>query len=185
MKYIGKLLTAPPAYEDDFYEKAVVFVYEFTRGTSFGIAVNKPTDRTVADLCEHYGITYNGREMLYIGGPINPGALIMIHSSDWSCSNTLRVPNTSWRISSDASMLKRIAAGDAPRQWKLCLGMCKWSLGQLQKEVEGLPPYTKKNSWLTGVAHAKLIFHKKPDKIWRLSISTCAEEFVRNTFKIK
>ena len=29
MKYIGKLLTAPPAYEDEFFEKAVVFVYEF------------------------------------------------------------------------------------------------------------------------------------------------------------
>ena len=180
---IGTLLVAPPAQDDDFWAKSVIFLYEENPSNTIGLIVNKPSDRTLKELAEHHNIEYSGEELLYIGGPVNPNALVMLHTDDWACSNTMQVSDT-FRISSDKSMLKRICAGDRPRRWKMFLGMSAWTSTQLEGELSGTPPWSKKKAWLTAPANEQIVFGKHADSAWKRGIDLAATQAVQNFFTI-
>lgn len=181
---IGTLLVAPPAQEEDFWAKSVVFIYEENQKSIVGLVLNKPTDRTLQELAEHHGLEYDGDEPLYHGGPINPSALVMLHTDDWACSNTMQI-GEDFRVSSDKTMLKRICSGDQPRKWRLFLGMSGWTPDQLKSEILGIPPYSKKRAWLTApTADETILFGKNPDTVWKKSIDLAAASMVQNYFTI-
>ena len=184
ISHVGHMLVAPPANTDKFFEEAVILLYEESNGSTFGLTVNKQSDRTVTELCEYYGLVYEGDDLVYIGGPVNPTALIMIHSNDWRCSNTLMV-NKKFGISSDANMLRRLVSGDRPAYWKLCLGMCKWTPEQLEREINGIAPWKESNAWLTGNPISSIIFHPDDTKCWHTAVATCGDDMGKQYFSIK
>lgn len=183
MDYVGKLLVAPPSQEDEFWSQSVVFIYEESGGAHIGLALNKPSDRTVKELAEHHDLEYDGDEVINIGGPVNPSALVMLHTDDWTCTNTMQIKG-GLRISSDRTMLKRICNGDTPKKWKFFLGMCGWSPGQLEKEARGLSPYPKKNAWLVAPALNDVVFEQHTEKMWKTAISLAVHEATESFFTI-
>ena len=180
---IGTLLVAPPAQEDEFWYKTVVFIYEQNKNSTIGLVLNKPSDRSVQELAEHHGFNYNGSDLLYIGGPVNPNALVMLHTEDWACSNTMQI-GSDFRVSSDKTMLERLCKGDTPRKWRLFLGMSGWGPHQLEGEIAGVPPWTKKKAWLTAPASESIMFGNEPTKVWKKAIDLAAETAVQNYFTI-
>lgn len=168
MNYQGCLLIAPPGQEDKFWSKSVIFLYEQTKYSTVGVILNKQSNRTVSELAEHYDYVYDSDEPIFIGGPDNHNALIMLHSADWACPNTMQIGTV--RISSDYSIIKRLANGDRPSKWKLFMGMSTWDNGQLDAEIKGLPPYSKKTSWLLAPMSKPLLFENNSNKVWRKSI---------------
>jgi len=180
---IGQLLVAPPAQTDDYWAQSVVFLYEETAKASVGIILNKRSDRTFRELAEHHDLDYDGDELLYIGGPVNPSALVMLHTDDWSCTNTMHVTGN-LRLSSDRTMLKRLCEGDRPAKWRLFLGMSAWTPEQLAGEISGIAPWNKKTAWLTAPSETKLIFDAKPERIWKKSIDLAAAQMVGSFFNI-
>lgn len=183
MDYTGKILVAPPLNDDEFFEKSVVFIYDQNSRSTTGVITNKPSNKTLKELCHFNDLKYSGREKIYIGGPVNPSALIMLHTTDWTCSNTIEI-HDNWRVSSDQSMLPRLAAGDKPKFWRLFLGMCGWTAGQLEGEITGNPPWSRSSSWLVGSPTTDLLFFKHPDKVWSMAISSCGQEMVDSFFSI-
>lgn len=182
MNYVGQLLVAPPCQDDDFWENSVIFIYEDAANT-IGLTLNKLSDRSVEDLSEYHKLTYLGNDMVHLGGLMNTNALIMIHTDDWSCTNTMYV-NNGIRISSDHTMLSRICSGDKPRKWRLFLGMCIWSHGQLNNEIDGTPPYSKKKSWLLASPSEDIIFEKHPKKMWNKALEIAIQEATNSFFLI-
>lgn len=183
MNYTGKLLVAPPFNRDDFFEKSVIYIYDQSLEGTTGVIANKPSNRTLKELCQFNNIKYSGRERIFIGGPINPSALIMLHSDDWACTNTIKIEDP-WRISSDESMLERIAKGDRPEHWRLFLGMCGWTPGQLEGEISGVPPWARSHSWLITSPTPETLFHRNSEKAWKLSIENCSQEMIDSFFSI-
>lgn len=180
---IGTLLVAPPAQEDEFWSKTVVFIYEKNKNSTIGLVLNKPSDRSVRELAEHHGFNYKGSEMLHIGGPVNPNALVMLHTDDWACTNTMQI-GSDYRVSSDKTMLERLCSGDTPRKWRLFLGMSGWGPHQLEGEIAGVPPWSKKTAWLTAPASESIMFGNDPSRVWKKSIDLVAETAVQNYFTI-
>lgn len=183
MTYLGRLLVAPPSQDDEFWSNSVVYVYEETNGSTLGIALNKPSERTVAELAEHHNLEFDGNDQIYLGGPLNPAALLMLHTDDWACTNTMQVDN-GLRISSDRSMLSRLCKGDTPKKWKLFMGMSGWTNSQLAAEVKGTPPYSKKKSWLVTTANKKVMFEEDPDKMWNQALEQAVQEATESYFTI-
>lgn len=181
--YVGKLLISPPTNKETFFEKSLVLIYDQTPKTTTGVIVNKPSNRTLQELCEFNDIEYRGKERIFIGGPVNPSALLMLHSRDWACTNTIEIGNH-WRVSSDHSMLTRIAKGDRPRYWRLCLGMCGWSPGQLEGEILGAPPWSRSKSWLVSNPTTEILFHRSSSKVWTKAIENCGQEMIDSFFTI-
>lgn len=180
---IGNLIVAPPAQEDEFWAKSVIFIYQETATSVVGLVVNKPSDRTLSDLAEHHNISYSGNEVLYIGGPVNPSALVMLHTDDWVCSNTMQICD-GYRVSSDKSMLKRVCSGDTPRKWKLFLGMSGWIPQQLAGEMMGNSPWSKKTAWLTAKSSEQVVFGKDANSTWKKGIDAAASGMVQSYFTI-
>ena len=180
---VGDLLIAPPAQDHDFWSRTVVFIYEKNKTGTVGLVVNKPSDKTVAELAEHHGLEYPGDEVLYQGGPVNPSALVMLHTDDWHCTNTMKVSN-GILVSSDKTMLSRLCEGDRPRRWRLFLGMSAWTAGQLEGELSGVPPWNKKTSWVIAQATEDVLFGKNPDRVWKKGIDLAANHMIQNYFNI-
>lgn len=183
MELVGKVLAAPPANQDEFFQQSVIYVYDQTHEGTVGLCLNRPSDRTIQELAEHHGLRYNGKEPLYVGGPVNPHALVMLHSPDWYCSNTMEV-NGSFRVSSDKSMLARICQGDCPKYWRFFLGMSGWKTGQLEGEIRGEKPWSRAHSWLIGPASEKILFNKDHTKVWDLALKSSGREMIDTFFSI-
>ena len=181
---VGQLLIAPPAQTDDYWGKSVILMYEQTPQTTLGLILNKQSNSSFKDLAEHHGHTYNGDEMIFVGGPVNPSALVMLHTDDWSCTNTMYIPGTKLRISSDRTMLKRLCAGDRPALWKVFLGMSAWTQSQLEGEMSGQHPWSKKTAWLTAPSNTSIVFDTKSERMWKRSIDSAAHSMVESYFSI-
>lgn len=180
---IGSLLVAPPAQKDEYWEESVIFIYERTPASVVGLILNKPSERYVAELATHHGHQYQGSEPLHMGGPVNPSSLIMLHTDDWSSRNTMHIAENIM-ISSDRNMIERLSEGDMPRKWKLFLGMSVWAPMQLDGELKGNPPWSKKKSWVIAPANESILFGKDCQKIWKKSIELAAKDMVENYFSI-
>lgn len=183
MNMVGKVLVAPPAQDDNFWSRSVIYIYEQNLNSISGLILNKSSDRTVSQLAEHHDLGYNGDDLIYIGGPVNPSYLIMLHSDEWTSNNTIHVLKEI-SISSDHNMLKRISDGDRPERWKMFLGMSGWSPNQLEGEISGHHPWNKKKSWLVAEPNMDIIFEKNPDKMWKKAIDLAVQEITESYFAI-
>lgn len=181
MDYVGHLLVAPPCQDDEFWEHSVIFIYENT-ATTVGVILNKKSDRTVSELAEYHNLSYPRSDKLNVGGPMNQSSIVMLHTDEWSCTNTMHV-NNGIRVSSDNTMISRICNDDTPDRWKLFLGMCIWNKGQLNSEVNGNPPFSKKKAWLIAPATHDIIFEKHPQKMWNKALES-AVQYATDSFFI-
>jgi putative transcriptional regulator len=182
MSYLGQLLVANPCQDDEFLEHSVIFIYEDSTNT-VGVALNKSSERTLGELADYHGLDFEGSDILNIGGQKNPTALIMLHTDEWACTNTMYIAN-GISISSDHTMLERLCSGDTPRKWKLLLGMCIWPHGQLEKEIEGIKPYSKKKAWLVAPSNEHIIFENHPQKMWNIALELAVSHASESFFKI-
>ena len=79
----GSLLVADPVRCHPFDENAVVLVTESTREKLAGIRLNLPDDRPFEQIVRPEFIDMFPERNIFLGGPVNPGALVMFHSNEW------------------------------------------------------------------------------------------------------
>ena len=124
------------------------------------------------------GISLDVPGFIYIGGPVNPKNLTVLHSSEWSCGNTLRV-NSEFSLSSSNDMITRISHGDRPEYYRIFMGLSGWAPGQLVSEISGVPPWTHENSWLTLKSSKDLVFGSDHTEQWCEAIDQCGLQFAQ------
>ena len=180
MNLVGNLLIAPPADKGNFWHKTVVMVTEHHKGGSVGIVLNKRSDLSIKEFGNQLGFDINIPGFVYIGGPINNKNLSLLHSSEWSSKNTMRVSDN-FSLSSDDDILPRIANGDCPIYWRIFLGMCGWSNGQLLGEIKGTPPRSYNQSWCLASSNFDLVFGSDNKDQWCNAIDQSGLEFAKNT----
>ncbi|NBR61961.1 MAG: hypothetical protein EBT86_10025 [Actinobacteria bacterium] len=181
MNFTGKLLVAPPKVNTGFWFKSVIFITEDHINGSMGLLLNKRSSVLVRDFTEQVGQPMNIPGYIYVGGPVNIKALTMLHTNEWSCLNTMRI-NDTFSLSSSDDLLQRLNDGDAPKYFRLFLGLCGWSPSQLQEEYEGVPPRDKNNSWLLASADIDLVFNHDLKDQWLQGLEKSGSEFVQSMF---
>ncbi len=181
MSLVGKILTAPPNIKGNFWSKTVIFLTEDHDRGSVGFVLNKPTRMTIKEFSLQHGIESDVPGMLHVGGPVNVNALTVLHSSDWECSNTMRVTDE-FSISSSGDLLLKFALGDRPKYYRMFAGLCAWSPNQLLSEIKGIPPYNQNLSWLTSSSSIKTVFGLDEKEQWTSSIEKCSIEFAQSIF---
>ena len=113
MSLAGKLLTAPPNIKGNFWSKTVIFVTEDHDRGSVGFVLNKPTKMSIKEFSAQHGVDSDVPGVLHVGGPVNVNALTVLHSSEWTCNNTMKVTDD-FSISSSGDLLLKFALGDQP-----------------------------------------------------------------------
>lgn len=138
----GSLLVADPTRAHPFDENAVILITESDQKKTAGIRLNLPDDRPFEEIVRPEYIHSFPNKHVFLGGPVNPGALVMFHSNEWFSRNTMPL-NAQWSISSDEFMLEKIAMGNAPSYFKMCLGFTVVSTLQVQQSIISKTP-----SWI-------------------------------------
>lgn len=175
----GKLLIAPPAVKGNFWSKTVIFVTEDHDRGSIGFVLNRPSKMPIAEFSQQNGIESDVDGYIHIGGPVSVNAITMLHSSEWECTNTLKI-NDDFSLSSSPDLLKRIANDDTPHRWRLFAGLCAWSPNQLENEYKGVNGYNHDYSWLIASGNYQNVFEISLKDQWTTAIEQSGMEFVQN-----
>lgn len=175
---VGNLIIAPPSVRGNFFQKTVIFLTENHATGTVGVVLNKPSQVNLKEFARQNNVMLDIPGVVYIGGPVNVKALTMLHSSEWACSNTLRI-NDEFSFSSSPEILTNLAMGNMPKQWRIFVGLCGWARGQLQNEIDGVPPYNKNQSWLTATSDSDIVFDKTGQDQWTEAIERSGSEFTQ------
>ena len=179
MDLTGKLIIAPPSVKGNFWYKTSILVTEHHSNGSLGLVLNKRSQMTIPEFANQVGFQLDQAGYVYLGGPVNVKALTMLHSTDWHCSNTMRVTND-LAISSAEDLLPKLAMGDTPSQWRLFLGLCGWAPGQLEQELKGQHPFKHENSWLIANPDTGLVFDTDLKEQWTQCVERSGQEFAQS-----
>jgi|TARA_A100001388_G_scaffold176448_1_gene132038 putative transcriptional regulator len=173
----GKLLVAKPhVMRDPFFQKSVVYIYEQQGEVVLGLILNKPTNMTTTDVNKLRGTINSGAVApLYRGGPVSEQSLLMIHTDDWSSTNTLDAKN-GLLVSSDELMLEKLAMENLPKCWRLMSGMSTWVIPQLQTEI-----YRHK-AWLVIDPNKQIFFDTDGEEQWKASIDLASHRMMETFF---
>ena len=157
--WIGKILVATPkmGYDSEF-SNSVILLYEESAEHVAGLMLNKPGTIKTKKIFEVKGfkdIAMN--DPVYSGGPVNRDSIIILHTDDWNCGNTLELKN-GFNLTSDQQMMKKFALEDKPKFFRFFNGLSLWSPGQLEGEINS-------KCWLVGdLTDPDLILKTPPRK---------------------
>jgi len=184
MSRIGQLLIAHPNLpKNNWFHQTVIYIYEDNnRIGTLGLCLNVPTTASVKALMNSKGILHpEGISQVYKGGPVNESAIILLHSDEWASANTTPA-GPSYSLSSDDHMMQRLAEGDQPAYWRLFVGLCGWTAGQLDMEMRGTFPYSPENSWLTCTANDEILFQPDPIKQYETALEMSSNQMFDRFF---
>lgn len=158
----GHFLIAGSRLRDPNFFKTAVLVVEHGPDGAMGLVVNRPSSVTVAHaLTGHLELPKN-TDLVYVGGPVEPAALFVIHDSpDLDPEEAPVVPGI--YMGSSARVFEDIVGGcDDPKRalkYRVYCGCAGWGPGQLDGELE-------RGDWLTLPADPEYVFHENPYSVW-------------------
>ena len=183
-KKVGSILVAHPNMNPkNSFAQTVIYLYEDnSKMGTIGLVVNKPSRYTINDLCVQMKIgTYPYDHKVYRGGPLAERNLLLLHTDEWSSTNTIPIGD-GYAITSDTLMLEKLMQGNHPTWFRLCSGISSWAPGQLDMELKGQYPYTAENSWLTGKATDAVLFGESGEKQWQEALDLCSAQMIDKFF---
>ena len=157
-KYLkGQLLLDGGQLRGSFFHRSVVLICQHDAEGAFGLVLtrssgNKVGDALVADLPEQLK-----EQPLYLGGPVQSGALSFLHSDSFVPDASV-MPNLDLGHSLD-TLIDIGESFSTTKKIKLFAGYAGWSPGQLEEEM-------KRKAWLTHPASLELVFDVKPEQLW-------------------
>lgn len=178
----GHILAMPPAGSDpdSVFTRSVVLIVSHKKEGAWGLIVNKRNPRISLDIVmQSAGIEYPHAESTYVGGPVEPQRVYIVHTLDWRSQSTVAV-TPEIGITGDMSVLAAISQGEGPKLYRACIGISGWAPGQLDGEYKGLPPWNAKRSWLDAPATIDAVFNSNGDEQWEQAIDIIATSKVSN-----
>ncbi len=156
------LVSRPPLVEPPFRHTVVLLFQHEAKVGSMGIVVNRCSSMRVADLVDKIeGL--NGREdKLWIGGPVQPNAVWVLHRrDDVQDSGHLVAPGV--YLGGSPALLRELMqttpANPAPGVFRVVKGYAGWGAGQLAAEI-------RDGAWRVTEADGDVIFGAEADVLW-------------------
>jgi len=164
----GQMLIAMPAMTDPRFAQSVVYLCAHSAEGAMGLVINRPLARPSFDellkQLELSPLPPARRIRLIEGGPVDHGRGFVLHSTDWTSDDSLKVTGTV-ALTSSLDVLKAIAEGGGPKEGFLALGYAGWGPGQLDSEMQ-------QNAWLSVPAVDTLVFDPDDETKWRRALAT-------------
>jgi putative transcriptional regulator len=154
----GKLLLDSGQLGGSFFQRTVILVCKHDTEGAFGLVLNRSVGKTVGDLIIANLPKPLKAAPLYLGGPVQPGALSYLHTDSFIPEAEV-LPNLALGHSLD-ELLEMGEAFSATKKVRMFAGYSGWSPGQLEGEM-------KRKSWLTFPASLELVFETPPEQLWQ------------------
>jgi putative transcriptional regulator len=168
----GDFLIACKGLRDPNFFKTVVLMVEDGPQGSMGLIVNRPSSFLVAHaLSEHFKIPET-KDLVYVGGPVEPTALFILHTfPDLEDESSKVIPGIFVGSSADsfATIVNNAVEGGNDSQFRIFSGCAGWAPGQLDSEI-------KRGDWCRQPATTELILHEDPYAVWDVLLEQVHED---------
>lgn len=151
----GQLLIAGPGLSDPNFWRTVVLIVEHSDDGALGLVLNRPSETTVGEAVSELEPVLDVDDPLYIGGPVQPSALIVLAEFDDTESAALIAFE-------DVGVLGGgVDEGTTPgvRRGRAFVGHAGWGAGQLEAELE-------RGDWILEPAQREDAFAETPLELW-------------------
>ena len=153
----GIFLVASPALRDPNFRHSVILVTQMADGSSVGFIVNRPGERSLAQILPDNTVLKRFTEPLYLGGPVEAAGLFAVFRARANPPGGLRVLGDVYFALEPAVVEKLLHA--PPQRVRFFNGYAGWARGQLAAEVES-------GGWYVLNADADAVFRKNTDTLW-------------------
>jgi putative transcriptional regulator len=151
----GQLLIAGPGLLDPNFWRTVVLIVEHSDDGALGLVLNRPSETTVGEAVAELEDLLDLDDPLYIGGPVQPSALIVLGEFEDAGDAALIAFD-------DVGVLANGVQDDPPpglKRGRAFVGHAGWGPGQLESELE-------RDDWITEPAHVEDAFSGEPGDLW-------------------
>jgi putative transcriptional regulator len=152
----GQLLIAAPGLLDPNFWRTVVLVVEHSDEGALGLVLNRPSETIVGEASAELGALVEADELLFIGGPVQPSAVIVLAQFEDPNEAALTAFDDVGVVRT-GSPLEDVAAG--VRQARAFAGHAGWGAGQLDAELE-------RDDWILETAQLDDAFSDEPRDLW-------------------
>jgi putative transcriptional regulator len=152
----GKLLLASPTLADPNFARTVVLVAEHTEEGAMGLVLNRPAEATIADAAPELEELVDGEEPLYVGGPVQPTAVIVLGAFTKPTAAGLLISDDVGFLSAQADFAESL---EATHRLRVFAGHAGWGPGQLDEELE-------RDDWIVETPRPEELFSADPEELW-------------------
>jgi putative transcriptional regulator len=153
----GQLLIAGPTLLDPNFWRTVVLVIEHTEEGALGLVLNRPSETTVGDAVGELDELLDRDDLLFIGGPVQPSAVIVLARFEDPTDAALMAFDDVGVLGTSASIEE---LGSGVRRARAFVGHSGWGPGQLDAELE-------RDDWILEPATAQDAFSTDPAELWQ------------------
>ena len=161
----GSLLIAHPNLLDPNFRRSVLFISTHdTEDGSFGLTLNRPAHRTVAELLPERDLGPLSRIPVFLGGPVSRDQLIFAEfrwhpeTTRMECRHHLVIEEAQKVLNDEWSTVRAF------------VGYAGWSKGQLEGELA-------QKAWLVQKPDLDILEPEKCPTLWRDLTSTFGPQF--------
>ena len=152
----GQLLIASPGLLDPNFARTVVLVTEHTEEGAMGLVLDRPSEVLVCDAVPHLGVLVEEDALVYVGGPVQPEAVIALAEFDDTSRAAAVVLADVGFVRADVDP-DELAAG--VRRTRIFAGYAGWGEGQLELELA-------ESAWIVEPAEPGDLFASEPSGLW-------------------
>ena len=154
---LGHLLVAGPTLLDPNFRRTVVLVGEHGPDGAMGVVLDRPSLVTVAEAVPPLASLVRGDELVHVGGPVEPQAVVVLaRFAEPHRAARLVVGDVGFLPAEldDAEGLGELL------DTRVYAGYAGWAPGQLESELE-------EGSWIVLGARTEDVFTATPEQLWR------------------
>lgn len=169
----GRILVSVPYFNDSFFNRSVVLLtdYDPQQRQCAGLIINHQLDYSVEQVVDGLHV----QDPLYLGGPVQPSALFLLHNFESCTASSRIVPHV--YVGYDKVLLALIETRAIPgMRYKFAMGYVGWAPGQLEDELGN-------NMWVVANPTPELVFDTPSDKIWEKAVTILGDDY-RHWLKI-
>jgi putative transcriptional regulator len=152
----GQLLIAGPTLLDPNFWRTVVLVIEHSEEGALGLVLNRPSETTIADAVPQLEALVDPDERLFIGGPVQPSAVIVLADFEDPADAALIAFDDVGVLGTGSSPEESVAG---VRTGRAFVGHAGWGPGQLDAELE-------RGDWILEPARLEDAFTREPAGFW-------------------
>jgi putative transcriptional regulator len=151
----GQLLIANGSLFDPNFRQAVVLVAEHSDEGAVGVVLNRPATITVAEAAPSFVGLTAPTEPIYVGGPVQPDAAIVLAEASDPGALTSVVFDTVGLLGDSPDNI--VTTGIT--RTRIFAGYAGWGPGQLENELD-------ESSWIVEAAETGDVFSESPGDLW-------------------
>jgi len=169
---IGKILVAKRDAREPTFAETVILVVRYTQGGTVGLMLNRRTEVPVSRALEPLKGASGRSDPVYAGGPVELANVLALLRANVMPEGAEHVTGKVYLVPTGELLEKTLAKRPDPADFRVYLGYCGWSPGQLENE-------TSHGFWRVLNGSADIVFDSEPETLWSRLIERAEQRIAR------